>query len=67
MRHNKLTSLTQKQKNALREIALINREFREDISDYKKGKYNTTIEELISDYIDEIVIVAKQLKFNEDK
>lgn len=65
MRHNKLLNLTRKQKNALREIDLIYREFREDVSDYKKGEYITTIEELISDYIDEIVIVAKQLKFSE--
>lgn len=67
MRDNKLVSLTQKQKNALREIELIHREFREDVADYKRGKYITTINELISDYIDEIVMVAKQLKFNEDK
>ena len=70
MRHNKLSPITQKQKNALRalrEIELIHREFREDVSNYKKGEYITTIKDLISDYIDEIVIVAKQLKFNDDK
>lgn len=67
MRNNKLASLSQKQKNSLREIDLIYREFRDDVSDYKKGEYITTIEELISDYIDEIVMVAKQLKFNEEQ
>lgn len=66
MRHNKLTSLTQKQKNALREIELIYLEFRGDVAAYKKGEYIITIDELISDYIHEIVIVAKQLKFNEE-
>lgn len=66
MRNNKLASLSQKEKNALREIELIYREFREDVSDYKKGKYITTINELVSDYIDEIVMVAKQIKFNEE-
>lgn len=67
MRNNKLTSLSQKEKKALREIDLIYREFREDVSDFKKCEYITTIDELLSDYIDEIVMVVKQLKFNEDK
>ena len=65
MRHNKLTSLSQKEKNALREIELIYREFRTYVADYKKGEYITTIYELLSDYLDEIVMVVKKLKYSE--
>ena len=59
--------ITQKQKNALREIELINREFQEDIADYLKGEYLTTIEYLLDDYLHEIGLVVKKIKDSEEQ
>ena len=59
--------ITKKQKNALREIELINREFQEDVADYLKGEYITSIEDLLDNYLHEIGLVVKKIKDCEEQ